>query len=151
MFSFFISKELNSIINTMVLSCISFVLASCCVYSSVRLSPCLYEYHQLSVCVSIFLSVCKSFSNFQLPRSIWLSVSLSVCQSASFLYLLSISLFSSKTCHLVVDRAGERKLTWLSIGCLKSYPVTCLLMNLGLFLYLAICGRDSNLDRFGED
>ena len=29
-------------------------------------------------------------------------------------------------------------------------PKTCLLMNLGLFLYLAICGRDSNLERFGE-
>ena len=31
----------------------------------------------------------------------------------SFLASSSSSLFSSKTCHLVVDRAGERKFSWV--------------------------------------
>ena len=62
-----------------------------------------------------------------------------------FLLIIYSLLFSSKTCHLVVDRAGERKLSSI----FRDF-FACLLMNLGLFLYLAICGRDSNLERFNE-
>ena len=121
-----------------------------CVSTPLHLFVCL----PVSMRVIGILSVCLSFSVYVYvcpfscqPRmsNVYL---MSVCL-IFFLHFFSSSLFSSKACHLVVDWAGERKITWLSIVSL--IPVTCLLMNLGLFLYLAICGRDSNLDRFGED
>ena len=106
---------------------------------------CLYVFHFLSVCVSVFLyisvSMCSCF-NVYLCVSLCLCRFLCVCLSPS-------SLLSSKACHLVVDWAAKGKVFFPILR--KTFDATtCLLMNLGLFLYLAICGRASNLERFSN-
>ena len=107
----------------------------------------LFVFHFLSVCVSVFflyvsLSMCSCF-NVYLCVSLCLCQFLCVCVSPS-------SLLSSKACHLVVDWAAKGKVFFPFLRKNFLYATTCLLMNLGLFLYLAICGRASNLERFSN-
>ena len=113
------------------------------------LSLCLYFTFCLCVflCFCFFLyvsvSMCSCFN-------VYLCVSLCLCRFLC-VRLSPSSLLSSKACHLVVDWAAKGKVKFSFHFSEKLLmPTTCLLMNLGLFLYLAICGRASNLERFSN-
>ena len=107
------------------------------------------------VCISLSVCVCFCFFSVCLYSmcscfNVYLCVSLCLCRFLC-VCLSPSSLLSSKACHLVVDWAAKAKAkVFFPILRKTCYATTCLLMNLGLFLYLAICGRASNLERFSN-
>ena len=103
----------------------------------------------LFVCLCMYFTFCLcAFLCFCF--NVYLCVSLCLCRFLC-VCLSPSSLLSSKACHLVVDWAAKGKVKFSFHFSEKLLmPTTCLLMNLGLFLYLAICGRASNLERFSN-
>ena len=103
----------------------------------------------LFVCLCMYFTFCLcAFLCFCF--NVYLCVSLCLCRFLC-VCLSPSSLLSSKACHLVVDWAAKAKAkVFFPILRKTFYATTCLLMNLGLFLYLAICGRASNLERFSN-
>ena len=102
----------------------------------------------LFVCLCMYFTFCLcAFLCFCF--NVYLCVSLCLCRFLC-VRLSPSSLLSSKACHLVVDWAAKGKVFFPFLRKNFSYATTCLLMNLGLFLYLAICGRASNLERFSN-